>query len=238
MSGKYFLGAYWPPRRESLERCAERLSDFLTDLAASDTSFSHWFQAAGSRKSSLKRPVVVGEKEGLVQLLERGRHLRDIPKTVIEELGFQIVLWNGQNSGKRSILRIHCGCYWESPNQNATLYNNVILDFPDDFDALAEPERMVQILSTAARAWEPDWAGIISEAAMNARDFDVRVPFVDWMVFLPWKIRGLPVPSIVKELHGNGSIIVVQPNPPSGGNSKEMAVIVQVEDVIRKIPKR
>lgn len=172
--------------------------------------------------------------EGLLQLLDRGRHRRDVPKRVIEELGFQIVLWNGKKAEKKAELRVCCGLYWQSPSPKASLSNTVILKFPEELGALAEAQRMVQVLAAVARAWEPEWAGIISEAAMKTRDFDV-VPFVDWMVYLPRKIGSLPAPSVVEELQGGGAIIVVQPTPPAEASADATAVIRRVEAAIAKI---
>jgi hypothetical protein len=131
-------------------------------------------------------------------------------------------------------LSISCGLYWQSPSPNASLSNSVVLDLPEDLGSLMEAEKMAQVLEALARAWEPQWAGVIAEAAIEARDFNVRVPFVDWMVFLPHKVGGLPAASLVKELQGVGSIIIVQPTPHSEDSAEEMAVVRQVEEAIRR----
>jgi hypothetical protein len=58
------------------------------------------------------------------------------------------------------------------------------------------------------------------------------VPFVDWMVFVPRRIDGVPPLSSVIELQGLGSLITVQPTPPSGNDPEELPRVHRVEKAL------
>jgi hypothetical protein len=231
MSG-FFVGAYWPSRKESVEQCAERLRKFFVALAATDPVLATWFETGRSRKQALEKPAHIGDQSYLLGLLDRGRNRRDVGRTVIEELGFRVGLWNGGNGENAIELGVKCGLYWTSSNPNASLSNYVTLDLPKDLGELKQAERMSTVLAAVARAWEPDWAGVMSKDAMNARAFDARIPFVDWMVYLPRKIDGLPAPASVTQLE-KGSLIVVQPDPPAVNSTEDQENIRRIENILR-----
>jgi len=231
MTRRYMLGAYWAARKESVEQCADRLHVFLADLATCDPALATWYERGRSRKEALEKRADVGDQNYLLSLLDRGRNRRDIGRTVIEELGFGGGLWNGGKEGKEAGLSVKCGLYWASPKSNASMSNCVILDLPEDLGELNQTGRMARVLVAAARAWEPDWAGVMSKNAMSERAFNAKVPFVDWMVFVPRKISGAPSPSSVVELRGLGSLVIVQPVAPSG-DPEELPRIHQAEKAI------
>jgi hypothetical protein len=111
--------------------------------------------------------------------------------------------------------------------------NCVLLDLPEDLGEFGNSSQMSGVLGLTARAWEPDWAGVMSNRSIDARDFDAEVPFVDWMVYLPYKVKGVPPPSFVIDLDGDGTIIVVQPDPFLTGVTECSALIGKVENAIK-----
>lgn len=236
MSSGFFLGAYWPARKESIEQCADRLRLFFADLATCDPALATWYNLGRSRKKALEKRADVGNLDGLLTLLNKGRHRRDMPRTVIEELGFSVGLWNGREEGKDVGLGITCGLYWVSPTPNASLSNCVTLNLPEDLGELKQVERMTRVLAVVARAWQPEWAGAMSRGAMNLRDFKSKKPFVDWMLYvsksLMPRVPALPKPSTVRAVDGIGSIIVVQDEPPDPTNPEHVRNIQQVESAI------
>ena len=214
MTMRYMLGAYWPARKESVEECASRLHAFLAQLTASDSALVTWYERAQSRKRALRKSADTGDRNYLQSLLNQGRNRRDVGHTVIDELGFHVGLWNGGDARSEAGLSVTCGLYWVSPTPNASMSNCVVLHLPTDLGELNQTERMAHLLAATARAWEPDWAGVMSNESMKARGFDASAPFVDWMVYVPRQIRGVPPPSSVIALKGLGSLITVHPTPP------------------------
>ncbi len=234
MSEGYVLGAYWGPRPESAEKCAERLHVFLTGLRDCHESLSQWYQKADSRKKSLQRPLESLEAPSLIEILNGGRNRENASGTVSEDLGFQIGLWNGQKGDEKASFSLRCGLYWRSATPSVSVGNCVVLDLPKNLGTLASPQRMSQALAVTALAWQPDWAGVMSESSMLARNFNAEVPFVDWMVYVPHKVEGIAEPASISALPGHGSIVVVQPNPPSVSSAASQALISSVENVVKR----
>lgn len=229
MSNRLTLGAYWKPRRETIEQCANRLLGFMQGIAQCDEVFVDWYHLGRSRKDALKRKIDTRSPDELFTLLYKGRHL-NFYKEVIENLGFSIGIWNGGEPGKEVSLHISCGQSAEVPGLRG---NCVVISFPEDLRGLADPARTSRILLLASTCWEPDWAGIFSNEAMSNRDFRVE-PFVDWMVYVPNKINSVPPPSSVAYLDNGGSLIVVQPKPPAVDNAEDQERIRRIDEILRQ----
>jgi hypothetical protein len=233
MSMSFFLGAYWPARCESIEQCADRLQGCFAGLSICDPVLATWYELGQSRKQALQKRADAGSRDYLIAMLNSGRNRRDIGKTVIEELGFHIGVWNGGADGKESGLGITCGQYSTAPGLGSNCVN---LDLPERLGDLERAEHMARVLEVVAESWEPDWAGVMSGAAMDARDFTARKPFVDWMLYLSnglvFPIPELLRPAKVQHVGKIGSIIVVQPEPPDPANCQHLRNIQQVEKVL------
>ena len=233
MSIQFFLGAYWRARRESIEQCTDRLYRMFSGLCSCDETLATWYAKGRSRTQALQNRVHVGNRDDLLRLLDRGRNRRDTDKSVIEELGFDIALWNGAAAGREADVSLCCGLYTPNPN----LGNCVALSLPEDLGKLRRSERTADVLAAVVAAWEPDWAGVMSNEAMNARQFDARVPFVDWMLYLSNRlapqIQHLPQLAVARNVDGLGSIIVVQSEPPNPANPEDVRNIERVEAALR-----
>jgi hypothetical protein len=232
MGTRYFMGVYWPARKESVEECADRALRFFGDLMACDSALSTWYEKRRSRKQALAKRANVANREYLLGRLKKGRNRQNIRRTAIEDLGFSFGLWNGGEDAKDADLYVRCGLYWQSPNPQTDLGNCVTLDFPEDLGSLRQSERMASVLTAAAKAWNPEWAGIMSHEAMDARGFSTKRPFLDWMVFVPRKINKVPLPSSVTTV-GNGSLIVIQANPPVVGDAGSQEQIRRIDSILQ-----
>jgi hypothetical protein len=228
---RFFLGAYWSVRRESLDGCAERMRSFFAALANCDHAFAAWYERADSKKSARKKRADVGDRQYLRELLERSRHWTDMPKRLMPEIGFSPGLWNGQDDLTSASLNITCGSYSE------TIANRIVLDMPCELGALANSQRMDAVLVAAAQCWEPDWAGVMSYEAMRRRKFNAFKPFVDWMLYISdlWlpKVPPFEPPTSVQRLPG-GTLIVVQQEPPDPRNPVHLGNIRRVRNALRR----
>src|SRR5262245_42303313 len=124
---RFFLGAYWSPRRESLDQCTDRLLGFLHDLKTCDDTLVHWYQLGSSRAQALKNRVDTSDRVYFLELLRR-RHR----KRGFENLGYSVDLWNGGDDDKAVGLSVTCGLYFER------LGNHANLNLPDDLGELAK----------------------------------------------------------------------------------------------------
>jgi immunity protein 52 of polymorphic toxin system len=233
----FFLGAYWPPRKESIDQCADRVLAFFTQLSHCDDSLERWYETARSRKQALQKRANLANRASVSDLLARGRSRTDIEKKIIEDLGFHVGLWNGANDGCDAGLGIRCGDFSKRGS------NCVTLEFPDDLGALRKADRMKAVLSAVATAWEPDWAGVMSDYAMDIREFDAKLPFVDWMLYISraW-LPTIPrlAPPASAEPVGAGTLITVQDELPDPVNKEDLENIRRVETALRsawQIPK-
>lgn len=233
VSEKYVLGAYWGPRQEPVERCAERLSEFLRSLHEQHSALERWYLRAPTLKKSLQRPLGNFEIQTLTDLLMKGQNRENANRTVSDDLGFQLGLWNGEQGAMQASLSVLCGLCWASRTPSVSLSNCVVLDLPKELGDLAEANRMIQLLAATARAWNPDWAGVMSEASMLTRGFDAEEPFVDWMIYVPRRIEKVAEPSFLLQLEV-GSIIIVQPDPPSATDLQSLAHIERVGNAIQR----
>jgi hypothetical protein len=228
------IGAYWGSRQETAEECADRLSFFFSELKSCDPSLAVWHERGHSRKEALAKQVEIDERKNLIRLLEKGRNRRDVGGAIIEELGFRVGLWS-QFSEKDEIgLSITCGLYWQSPNQSVGISNHVILELPQDLGRFEQPKYTSCVLAAVATAWKPAWAGVMSRRAMNSRGFDAKSPFVDWMLYVPRSLDGVQPPSSIIEIPGGGSIVLVQPMPPSGEDPDEVQRASQIRGILSK----
>jgi hypothetical protein len=226
MSSRFFLGAYWDSRQDSLEESTERVMRFLSGMAEIDPLLGRWFERGRSRKDAIAHPVDHHDRSRLQTLLLKGQNRYDDGGGVIEELGFGLGLWNGASQDEEEAsLSIHCGCF------NDRIGNNVILDLPIQSENLGDADVACNLLALVAEIWQPKWAGIMSKRAMVERDFDADYPFVDWMVYVPREVQAVPSSSVVS-VGEHGSIVIVQQDRPKGIDPEELQRIRHVEAAI------
>lgn len=233
MSHDLYIGAYWGPRRESMEKCADRLLCCLRGISHCNDVFKRWFEKGRSRKSALKKEVDLESREQILRLLQSGRHRRDLDKSIIDDLGFHVEIWNGAEEKKAVPFSAICGSY----NINPNLSNAVVLDLPEDFGEVAEKECCTELLAVVARAWEPEWAGVISRASRDSRPFDS--PFVDWMVYVNHRDvdqSKLPSTAYVHVIDRLGTIVVVQDRPIDPANPIDLSNVKKVSAAVSECP--
>jgi hypothetical protein len=223
----FMLGAYWDARPDSLEKCTEDAGRFFAHLAEADPLLGRWFEPGRSRKDALKREVNTSDTQRLRNLLLKGRNRADVGRRVFEDLGFSIDLWNGAGEEEeKASVSTRCGCYSERVS------NNVLIEFPCKPESARWIENASILLAAVAEIWRPRWAGIMSKKAIRERQYDADYPFVDWMVYVPRSVPAMPPPSRVEVLKDLGSIVVVQPDPPTGDSPEELSLIRRVESLL------
>lgn len=233
MSAGYLLGAYWSARQEALADCAGRLHPFLRDLTKCGGVLSKWYKRGWSRDDALKSEIDVSDMMTSTTLLEEGRNRRDADNEVIPELGFRVGLWNGGTDGLDVGLGVTCGLYYGVSQAGLhSLSNCVTMHFSEGLGDLSDADRMRRLLAAVAQCWKPDWAGIMSNQAMDKRSFTASIPFVDWMTYIPWEIGPVEPPASVTILPNGGSIVVVQPCPPSSDDREAVIRIGRISDHI------
>lgn len=175
----FYVGAYWGSRQESALRCGERLARCIAGIGATDEALASWFRR-GASKAAAKSPVGLDEA-ALGKLFEKGRNRRDFGNGVIEELGFELDLWN------RARPAVGLAAIGGSYSTNPGILNSFVLDFPPpEADALRlyKPSVAEAIFDAVVDAWEPDWATWTSHTLRDAQGAPLREPVVGWMTYL------------------------------------------------------
>lgn len=208
----YYIGAYWGPRRETIEECTRRAAEFFHNLADCDESLTRWYRGGDSREDALTRPFQASPTH-LRHLLLEGRSRTDFGREVMDDLGFALALWSGGADGESVNLNIRCGSYAVRPG-----INSVVIDLPYEGSTAARllnPRTARTILENTAHVWQPDWAVLGS----NAYDDLVprakgKGPRMGWMIYLS-RERGdvPPLPGFdLTEVDDHGTLIITTDN--------------------------
>jgi Immunity protein 52 len=213
---QFYLNAHWPARREDIQACADRLIRCLEGLQECSSVLTVRFGAGGAIDDVTAQPFNLNDTESVMRILERGRHRTDIGDRILEDLGCFFTFWNGREGRDSFTLMGNCGLF----TTVAGLVNTISLQFPAELGELRDAKHMAKVLAAVVQAWEPDDAGVISEAAVHAAVDAGRKtpdgPFVDWMLYMSRRLRKIPVvppPSVVEPVGQIGWLVVVQPEP-------------------------
>lgn len=151
-----FLGAYWGNRKESVRACAERLERFVTDIQASDPSFSRWFRKGRTLKGAHS---AIDMSVDEIQFLLKTNN-RDDNGQPIQELGFGFSAWNGE----RCSLAAQMGSF-SSPTPNS-----VLLETRDELPM----STWKHVADCAIAAFDPD-ALIVTNDELSAKSSAVPI---------------------------------------------------------------
>ena len=207
MTETYYVGAYWGPREDSLDQCADRALRWFSRLREIDAAFATWFELGSSRRQALSRPVEP-DRQTITELLNRGRNRKDGGnRAVIPELGFRIDLWNGGDDEESVKLSAACGAY------TLTAPNNCILRLPRSgsvADRFLRVSALWELVSATIACWEPDHAVVTSRRISDLLDLPVEGVEVGWLTYVSPKhpfVADPPSQAKVEPL-GSGQLVV------------------------------
>jgi hypothetical protein len=226
----FYVGGYWGARREPVGACASRLEGFLRLLAGAHPLLDSWFLKGDSGRSAVMRRRELGQE--LRGLLLAGQARRDDDRSVMDELGFRVGLWSGDDAP--SGLMVTCGA---SPRTSA-FGNAVVLNLPlAEGAALSLYRGNVAHLVMAAMvsSWEPSWATFTSHRLRKAQNAEPREVVVGWMTYLG---SGRTVATaclprdVTVETMGDGRLITIGDDPVAVTESAVTAVRLCLDDAL------
>jgi hypothetical protein len=210
VSESLYVAAYWPARAESIEACAARVGRCLRGLSSLDVLLASWF-LKGKRRSAANVPFDIDiDVSSVFDALLRGRNRRDTDRSVIDDLGFRLGVWNGDDDDPVG-LAIKCGMSNATPG----LSNAVVLDLPlrsprgANLYSRAVVAAAIEIL---VEAWDPDWATVTSNSLREAQAVTGGRPVVGCLTYLSagrGDVPPLPAPFVVERVAAAGSLISV-----------------------------
>jgi hypothetical protein len=151
---KSYAGAYWEARHADIDSCADSLAQFLERLAAIDPLLAGWRNKGRSKREALAEPTVTTEHADLAARLQAGVNRRDDNHEPIEELGYSISWWNGQDSKNAVNLSVSLGV------TSSVVQNHVVINLPDPQAApeLYTTKKALEILHAVIDVFAPDSA--------------------------------------------------------------------------------
>ncbi|MFL5350152.1 MAG: immunity 52 family protein [Hyalangium sp.] len=226
----YYIGAYWGARKEDAEACARRLATLVQLLAPVDPLFASWFKGSKSLKQSLTRPLEL-ELSSLQKYIQRNL-MRDDRRQPMEDLGFNLGLWNGRQGGNDAWLSIGCGGYWEQVS------NRCVLRAPDEgpgSERVLTTAFQTQALRALATAWDPDWGAAVSNVHRDIIEKKSPDIWVGWVTYLSrrlGRVPPLPAPVRIEPVEDQGTLILLTPELFTASNPEHVALAERVRELL------
>jgi hypothetical protein len=224
MTENYYVGAYWPGRREPEESYADRAAVFLRQLASLDPSLTRWFEQAGSREAALASQLTLDSE------MLRGLFQKPTYRKGMGDLSF--AAWNGE-AADSSVVSVSCG------SRSARVLDRCTLTLPSQgqrAEQLLRASVLTQALRALVLAWEPEW-GIATSTAHRDRVSEFADPgtFVGWVMYFS-RGRGtvppLPGPVRLEPVEDKGTLIVLTPERFTAANPEHVALAEQVRELL------
>jgi hypothetical protein len=211
MTEHFYLGIYWPARRESLSQCTKRVSTALRELTKVDGRLAQWFLKGWTRAHALQHQVSLDD-QSIAKLLLDGRNRTDYDNKVIENLGFSMALWNGATAGNEVAISFHCGAY------SKWVGNNAILDLPfqrKHAGDICNFCKLRQILLILVRCFDPDWGVVTSHHLRKVVNIPVGKPTAGWLTYLSTRY-GVSAPNAgyeIERVGDRGELLIATREP-------------------------
>jgi hypothetical protein len=152
-----FVGAYWSARKETRHESAVRVAAFL-DSIAEHPPLVGWRLTGRSRKAALAGPLEISVEAIEHQLRTNNR---DMDGSVIEDLGFSLYVWNG-NDNLSASFHVTCGGWSDYVN------NWAVLSLPPQIAPIDQVtgKPLRTLLEKSVQVWDPDYAVVTSSEFM------------------------------------------------------------------------
>ncbi|WP_404372906.1 immunity 52 family protein [Corallococcus coralloides] len=230
----YYVGAYWGPRRESPEECAQRAATFLNLLAACDPLLANWNKIPKPRGKGRKTPLMPPDLPTLTEAFRRGVN-REPGGPPFEHLGLTVSAYNDGTRQDFMAVDMTCGGYAQGNS------NVCVLSLPskgESAERLLTASMLTAVMRSMALAWEPDWAVAMSDAY---REMDGRQgkddPWLGWVTYLPsqrGKVPPLPAPVRIEPVEDRGSLIILTPERFTVANPEHVALARRVRELLAR----
>jgi hypothetical protein len=225
MNTQFILAAYWGVRKEEARACAERMVEFFKSVSQWSPITSHWYELGRSKRDALSKPAALNSIDYWHRKFSRQRQSA--------EAGYSIGLWNGHDNDSGMGISVRCGAHSEFGK------NCVVIYCHPSSGLLGTHCEMSLVLSSVARVWQPDWAGLMSSKGRDMRHAKPGQPFIDWMIYLSDEllpeVPKLKPPARCERIDDLGTLIVVQPEPTDPTNRDHLQNIERVQTALKKV---
>ena len=218
---RFTLAGYWGSRKETAERCEERLLGFLRRIGDVSPLLQRWYRK-GSKRNPKEFVLQNGSDEVLRSLL-RGVNRRDVDRVPIPELGYSFSAWNGaQDDNESASLSVHCG------GDSHDVPNSCVLSLPyggERAGQILSVETLRQLVEVLIDQWDPD------RAVIQSRRDDLEADWIIYFAVSPASVPSLSRPSTTRPF-GKGALVAVSDQPFSVTDAALFARAKQVADAL------
>jgi len=221
MADTFYAGAYWPPRHETLQECAQRAETFFRLLSSCDPVFARWCEKASSRKKALQLQFEPTFDTFLRLFAKKKYQCLD---------GFLFGAWTGhEESARNGSVTLLCGSGKASSN-------NCLVRFPSQEPearrVLTEPV-LRQVLHAQVVAWAPSWCGAVSNNYLAMKKQPIGAPYTSWLLYVSHsrgEVPPLPAPVRTEPLEDRGTLITLTPDRFDTTNPSHVALAEDVRE--------
>jgi hypothetical protein len=179
--------------------------------------------------------VKTDDRKELEQLLLRGRNRATSNRSVVEELGFGLHVWNESREAGLTTLDISCGGYTE------WVSNVCLLSPPSRGEAserLLTVPVLAQVMECMATAWDPDWGVVASDNALDlipqTDEWAVRVGWLTYFARRLGTVPPLPAPVSIKPVGALGTLVILTPERFTVSNPEHIAQGLRVRELLNR----
>lgn len=206
----YLVRVYWGDRNESVEDCADRISNLMVCLAGCHEQLTDWKESVSPGHRGPIPVIKPRDRDTLVEILLRGRNRTDFGGDVMPELGYVVQFFTEPGpSGFGLLARV--GAHGAGGRRIAA--NEVMIDLPWHAEAvsmgLLNPEFMEATLSCLVRVFTPMWG--MAYSIHWTRGY-IQPLSVGWLTYLPTSTSSLPplpAGTQIMEANPTGSMIAL-----------------------------
>ncbi|CAM4433300.1 immunity 52 family protein [Corallococcus exiguus] len=229
----YYAGAYWGPRRESPEACAQRAAAFFNMLAACAPLLANWNKIPKPRGKGRQTPLTPPSLPALTEAFRRGVN-REPGGPPIEDLGFRVGAYNDGTGQDFASVNMKCGSYAEF-----RIANSCVLSLPAkgaNAERILTASVLTEVVRSMALAWEPDWAVAMSRPHRELDDADGKADmWLGWVTYLSHHrgtVPPLPAPVRIEPVEDRGSLIILTPERFTVANPEHIALARRVRELL------
>jgi hypothetical protein len=236
MTPRYSITAYWGPRQENPEACAERLLHMLAPLSLIDPVFSDWF-FLGLRKGTHLAALGQGD---IAKLIAEGVYRGDSGEP-FPQGGYRFGAANGLKRVPRGVsVRVHAGNLYP-----ANYFNNVVSVSTERLNEENATFINLRVFKSAllavAAAWDATWCGAYPDdlLALRTKPDPPRPLFgLSWITFNSARFAPMITPprsAIVENAPGGGLLMIATEERFSTQNPQHLAVARDIEAALAPV---
>ena len=175
---RFYIGAYWSPRPESLIEAVTKTSLFLNKIALIGDEYSRWYELGYSLKDA-KTKIIQSDYEMLEKLYKKRLNKDEVDSHGYSKIGYSLSAWSGNHENSLS-LSITVG------SNNKFVLNCCVIKLPIGYLVdHSNINKVVRIMKMLYEIWNPEYV------VLNSTDLRETLKLgnkIGWISLYPKKL--------------------------------------------------